>query len=44
MKFSAAAVIAASAVVSGAAIEKRSVVYQVSDFSAACIPHSTQCL
>ncbi|KAK8100161.1 uncharacterized protein PG998_008446 [Apiospora kogelbergensis] len=44
MKFSAAAVVAASAVASGAAIEKRSVVYQISDFSAACIPHSTQCL
>ncbi|KAK7935286.1 hypothetical protein PG985_000781 [Apiospora marii] len=44
MKFFAAAIVAASAVVSGAAIQKRSVVYQVSDFSAACIPHSTQCL
>lgn len=43
MKFSAAAIIAATAV-SGAALEKKQAdTYYVTDFSASCIPHSVYC-
>lgn len=43
MKFSAAAIIAATAV-SGAAIEKKQVnAYYVTKFTASCIPHSVEC-
>ncbi|RYO94512.1 hypothetical protein DL764_007831 [Monosporascus ibericus] len=41
MKFSAV-IFAAGA--SAAAVERQDVVFKVSDFSAGCIPHSTQCL
>ncbi|KAI1772925.1 hypersensitive response-inducing protein [Hypoxylon cercidicola] len=42
MKFSAATLFAAAA--SAAVIGRQSAVYSVSQFSAACITHSTQCL
>ncbi|GKT94943.1 22kDa glycoprotein (hypersensitive response-inducing protein, EC91 protein) [Colletotrichum tofieldiae] len=42
MKF--AAVLSSAAVAAAAAISKRDVTFSVSDFSAGCIPHSTQCL
>ncbi|KAI1846947.1 hypothetical protein JX265_006857 [Neoarthrinium moseri] len=42
MKFFATAV-SAAAVASAATIGKRDVVFQVSDFTAGCIPHSSQC-
>ncbi|KAK7748172.1 hypothetical protein SLS53_001427 [Cytospora paraplurivora] len=43
MKFSATAIIAATAV-SGAALEKKQAdFYSVSEFSASCIPHSVLC-
>ncbi|KAI0159301.1 hypothetical protein BJ166DRAFT_593493 [Pestalotiopsis sp. NC0098] len=42
MQIFATALLAATAV-SAAAIGKRDVVFNVSDFSAACIAHSTQC-
>ncbi|KAI0157873.1 hypersensitive response-inducing protein [Hypoxylon sp. FL1284] len=41
MKFSAATLFAATA--SAAAVAKDSVLFSVTDFSAECIPHSTQC-
>ncbi|KAL0944862.1 uncharacterized protein CTRU02_202749 [Colletotrichum truncatum] len=37
-------VLATAAVASAAAISKRDVTFKVSEFSAGCIPHSTQCL
>lgn len=42
MKFSAATLFAAGA--SAAYIGKRSTVFEVTDFSAACIQHSAQCV
>ncbi|OTB08226.1 hypothetical protein M426DRAFT_317338 [Hypoxylon sp. CI-4A] len=42
MKFSAVALLAATA--SAASLGKRETVFSVSDFSAGCIRHSTQCL
>lgn len=42
MKYSAAAIFVAAA--SAAGVDKRSTIYEVSDFSAACIEHSVQCL
>ncbi|KAF6843017.1 putative hypersensitive response-inducing protein [Colletotrichum musicola] len=36
-------VLATAAVASAAVIGKRDVTFQVTDFSAGCIPHSTQC-
>ncbi|TGO37685.1 hypothetical protein BHYA_0091g00170 [Botrytis hyacinthi] len=45
MQFSSAIISAITvALASAAAIEKRSTVFDVSDFSAGCIPHSGQCL
>ncbi|KAF5874912.1 putative 22kda glycoprotein [Botrytis fragariae] len=45
MQFSSAIISAITvALASAAAIEKRSSVFDVSDFSAGCIPHSSQCL
>ncbi|CCD33652.1 hypothetical protein BofuT4_P067980.1 [Botrytis cinerea T4] len=45
MQFSSAIISAITvALASAAAIEKRSSVFDVSNFSAGCIPHSTQCL
>ncbi|TGO30749.1 hypothetical protein BPAE_0003g00330 [Botrytis paeoniae] len=45
MQFSSAIISAITvALASAAAIEKRSSVFAVSDFSAGCIPHSSQCL
>ncbi|TGO70951.1 hypothetical protein BELL_0641g00040 [Botrytis elliptica] len=45
MQFSSAIISAITvALASAAAIEKRENVFDVSDFSAGCIPHSTQCL
>ncbi|TEY86640.1 hypothetical protein BOTCAL_0005g00620 [Botryotinia calthae] len=44
MQFSSAIISAITvALASAAAIEKRQNVFDVSDFSAGCIPHSTQC-
>ncbi|KAF7887302.1 hypothetical protein EAF00_009596 [Botryotinia globosa] len=45
MQFSSAIISAITvALASAAAVEKRSSVFDVSDFSAGCIPHSSQCL
>ncbi|TGO61107.1 hypothetical protein BOTNAR_0134g00050 [Botryotinia narcissicola] len=45
MQFSSAIISAITvALASAAAIEKRDTVFNVSNFSAGCIPHSTQCL
>ncbi|KAF7892343.1 uncharacterized protein EAF01_010423 [Botrytis porri] len=45
MQFSSAIVSAITvALASAAAIEQRYNLFQVSDFSAACVPHSSQCL
>ncbi|KAK8076816.1 hypothetical protein PG996_002986 [Apiospora saccharicola] len=41
MKYSATAIFVAAA--SAAGVDKRSTIYEVSDFSAACIEHSVQC-
>lgn len=38
------AILSSAAVASAAVIGKRDTVFTVSDFSAGCIPHSTQCL
>ncbi|KAH6659301.1 hypersensitive response-inducing protein [Truncatella angustata] len=38
------AILSSAAVASAAIMGKRDTVYAVSDFSAGCIPHSTQCL
>ncbi|KAF7883633.1 uncharacterized protein EAF02_005553 [Botrytis sinoallii] len=45
MQFSSAIISAITvALASAAAVEKRSNVFDVSDFSASCIPHATHCL
>ncbi|KAF7946926.1 uncharacterized protein EAE97_004175 [Botrytis byssoidea] len=45
MQFSSAIISAITvALASAAAVEKRDAVYNISEFSASCIPHSTHCL